>query len=147
MSERHQDMTQRQGRNQEPADLRARRLWIAGGWALVAVIIYFSLTPAPIDPGPGGEGDKALHLVAYTALMAWFASLYGERDQRRRFAAGFVAMGIALELIQPLTGLREFELLDLVANSAGVLIGWALAPPRLPNPFWWLERPFRGSNT
>jgi hypothetical protein len=127
--------------------LRARRLWIAGGWALVAAIVYLSLAPAAIDPGGAGEGDKTLHLVGYATLMAWFASIYEARDRRRRFAAGFVAMGITLELVQPLTGLRHFELVDLVANSAGVLIGWAIAPPRLPNPFWWLERPFRGGGS
>lgn len=125
-------------------DLRARSFWIAGGWALVVAVVLLSLWPATIiDPG-GSQGDKAMHVLAYAVLMAWFASIHGELERRRRFAVGFVAMGIIIELVQPLTGLREFELVDLVANTFGVLVGWSIAPPRLPNMLWWVERAFRG---
>ena len=123
-------------------ELRARNFWIAGGWALVGAVVLLSLWPARIVDAGGGHGDKGLHVFAYAVLMAWFASIHGEPDRRWRLAAGFVAMGITLELVQPLTGLRQFELADFVANNAGVLVGWATAPPRLPNLLQWVERAF-----
>jgi VanZ family protein len=122
-------------------DLRLRRFWIVAGWVLVLVVIYLSVAPAPIDP-VADESDKISHVLAYSALMAWFANLYNERSPRGMFAAGFVVMGIALEFVQGWTGDRSFEVADMVANAAGVAAGWALAPPRLPNVLWEVERVF-----
>ena len=105
---------------------------------MVLAVVYLSLSSSPIDTGEG-QGDKGLHVLAYAVLTGWFACIYDERNWRRRFSVGFIAMGIALECIQPLTGLREFELVDMVANTSGVLVGWMLAPPRVPNVLQWVE--------
>lgn len=109
-----------------------RRLWLSLGWTLVLSVIYLSLTPAPIQV-PVAEGDKLGHLLAYGTLMVWFSNLYEKLIPRVILAIGFVAMGIALEFIQGWTGFRTFEIADMVANASGVFVGWALAPPRIPN--------------
>ncbi len=59
--------------------------------------------------------------------MFWFCQLYASRRARVGYALGFIALGIALEFIQRATGYRSFELWDMVADGAGVLIGWLLA--------------------
>jgi VanZ family protein len=41
------------------------------------------------------------------------------------YALGFVAMGILIEFLQRMTGYRDFEVLDMVADAIGVLLGWA----------------------
>jgi glycopeptide antibiotics resistance protein len=45
-------------------------------------------------------------------------------------------MGIAIEFLQRMTGYRTFDVLDMVANAVGVLLGWAAAlvlpSPRMP---------------
>jgi VanZ family protein len=51
-----------------------------------------------------------------------------------------VALGIALEYAQRTTGYRSFDIADMVADAAGVAIGWLLAPPRLPNLLSWAEK-------
>jgi VanZ family protein len=90
---------------------------------MVAAIVWLSLTPAP--PQVDIEsGDKLGHLAGYGVLMFWFAQLYLRRIP---YAAGFIAMGIALELLQAWLGYRTLEALDMVANTAGVLLGWGLA--------------------
>jgi VanZ family protein len=90
---------------------------------MVAAIVWLSLTPAP--PKVDIEsGDKLGHLAGYGVLMFWFAQLYLRRIP---YAAGFIAMGIALELLQAWLGYRTLEALDMVANTAGVLLGWGLA--------------------
>jgi VanZ family protein len=90
---------------------------------MVAAIVWLSLTPAP--PQVDIEsGDKLGHLAGYGVLMFWFAQLYLRRIP---YAAGFIAMGIALELLQAWLGYRTLEALDMAANTAGVLLGWGLA--------------------
>ena len=97
------------------------------------MIVWLSLTPSP--PRVDFEAsDKLGHLLAYGALMFWFAQLYRERIFH---AAGFIAMGAALELLQGWGGTRSFELLDMLANAAGVLLGWLaarLVPPLRARP-------------
>jgi len=102
------------------------------GWGWVGLIVWLSLTPSPprVD---FTAGDKIGHLLAYGVLMFWFAQLYLTRIA---YAAGFIAMGIALEFTQGWLGYRSFELLDMAANTLGVLAGWAAARtlPRILPP-------------
>lgn len=123
------------------ADLRARHFWLLVGWALVLAVVYESVTPAPLEIGVT-QGDKISHVLAYGTLMVWFANLYLNAGRRLIFAAGFVAMGVALEFVQRWLGYRLFEVADMLADAAGVAAGWALAPPRLPNILRGVERVF-----
>ncbi len=101
-----------------------RRIAVGVGWLLVLIIIWLSLTPSPprieinID-----QVDKLEHFAAYGSLMFWFAQLYLRNPVRLAYAIGFVAMGIAIEFIQPHFG-RDFEVGDMVADGIGVTIGW-----------------------
>ena len=99
---------------------------MAVGWGLVAAIWWLSLTPRPpqIDVD---QGDKIGHLLAYGALMLWFCLLYPRTKTRLGYAAGFIAMGIAIEFVQGWTGYRSFEVADMVADALGVFAGWTLA--------------------
>jgi glycopeptide antibiotics resistance protein len=84
---------------------------------MVAAVVWGSLTPAP----PSAGNDKVGHFVVYGVLMFWFAQLYA---RRMFYAAGFIALGIALEFVQGSLGYRSFELYDMLANALGVLAGW-----------------------
>jgi glycopeptide antibiotics resistance protein len=68
--------------------------------------------------------------------MVLFCQVYAARSTRTAYAAGFIAMGIAIEFLQGMTGYRHFDVLDMVANGLGVLLGWAAAlvlrSPRMP---------------
>ena len=106
--------------------LRAFGLWLAIGWALVALVIYLSLTSHPIQT-PGIEfGDKIGHFFAYFTLVFWFCQLYTARRHGAFFLL-FVLMGVGLELIQGQTSYRTFQLADMAANTLGALGGWGLA--------------------
>ena len=111
---------------------RHRTLWHAIGCALIVFVIYQSLTPAPMALA-GDEGSRLAHLAAYGTLMGWFSHLHEGRRRRIGLALGFIAMGVALEVIQGSTGYRTTDPTDAIANSLGVCLGWLLAPPRLPN--------------
>jgi len=103
-----------------------RRLAIAVGWAMVAAIVWLSLTPAPpkVD---FQESDKVGHLLGYGAIMFWFSRLYAKTATRVSYGAGFIAMGIALEFCQGALGYRAYEVFDMYANTLGVLLGWSAA--------------------
>ena len=120
-----------------------RRLWQAAGWLIVAAIVYFSLFQAAAPVALAG-GDKLGHFLAYGGLMAWWSQLHASAAARFRLALACIALGAAMELAQGLTPDRFPEWLDLAANSAGVLIGWLAAPPRLPNFYKRLAAAFPG---
>jgi len=125
-------------------ELKARRLWLTVGWMLVLLVIYLSLTPAPLEV-PIEQGDKLSHMVAYLTLTSWFANLYECPAQRVGFALGFAVLGVGLEFLQGWTEYRSSEGADMVASSTGVAVGWVLAPPRLPHYLFAAERLWRGS--
>lgn len=88
--------------------------------------MWLSLTPSP--PPPAFEqSDKAGHFVAYGLLMLWFCLLYRSAAARVSYGAGFICMGIALELLQGALGYRTSDPFDMLANALGVLLGWAAA--------------------
>jgi len=69
--------------------------------------------------------------------MFWFCQIHVSRRTRIFHGTGFLAMGIGLEVLQGMSGTREYEVLDMLANALGVLSGWLAArllPRLLPPP-------------
>jgi VanZ family protein len=108
---------------------RMERLWLVGGWLGVIVTLVLSLMP-PVLNESGNHTDKIIHLCGYAVLTFWWAQLVTER--RWRLAIAVVLFGIAIELLQGLTPARQPDVLDALANTGGVLLGW-LAARFLPN--------------
>jgi hypothetical protein len=107
------------------------RLWRLGGWLGVAITLVVSLMPPVLDDS-GANTDKLVHLAGYAVLMFWWAQLVTE--QRWKLAVAVEVFGIAIELLQGFTPDRQPDLLDVLANSGGVLLGWLVARffPNLP---------------
>jgi glycopeptide antibiotics resistance protein len=59
--------------------------------------------------------------------MFWFCQIYIKKKIRIAYAAGFIAMGVALEFVQGRLGYRTYDVLDMGANALGVLLGLAAA--------------------
>ncbi|MFW2372937.1 MAG: VanZ family protein, partial [Gammaproteobacteria bacterium] len=112
--------------------LRYRSLWLFIGWSLVILVIYGSLTTKPVQLDVR-YFDKFSHLFSYFVLMGWFVQIYSKYSQRLFWTLFFVALGIALEYLQALGGVRYFEWADMLANSTGVLLALMLAPTRFAN--------------
>ena len=106
--------------------MRHPRLWAVAGWAIVAATIWLSLMPSPPDPG-FDQGDKLGHVLTYGALMFWFCQLYASRRAQIGCAIGFIALGVGLEFAQGAIGYRSYDEADMLANTIGVIAGWAVA--------------------
>jgi len=105
--------------------MKIRRAWLAAGAGFVALVIYLSLTPNPLQV-PSVGPFKAGHIAAYTWLMLWFAQVY-RGPRRGAIAIGLALMGVVLEYLQDFTGHRTFSYTDMRDNAIGVTIGFALA--------------------
>ena len=70
----------------------------------------------------GTLNDKLEHAAAYAGLMAWFGGMF-RRSSQLWVGAALVALGGGLELLQGLTATRTPDVLDLAADTIGVLIG------------------------
>ena len=107
------------------------RLWRLVGWAGVVATLVVSLMP-PTLGDDDTHIDKAVHLLGYAVLTFWWAQLVTER--RWKLAVAVVLFGVMIELLQGLTPSRQPDVLDALANSGGVLLGWLAAriSPNLP---------------
>lgn len=99
-------------------------------------IIFLSLAPPP-SPSNLEDGffsfliqlpyiDKVEHVFAYFILMGWFAQIDHVPRQRMNYLIGFILLGILLEILQGLSGIRTADWRDELANSFGVLLAWQL---------------------
>ena len=108
---------------------------------IIAVIVGSIISlPAPVRGVM--THDKLLHTLAYACLMGWFAQIYRHDLTRLVLVIGLIAMGIAIEFVQGANGNRQFDLIDMVANTSGVVLAWALAYTWVGNTLVWTERLF-----
>ena len=122
-------------------DLKLRFLWLTIGYALVALVVFLSLTSSPVDLELNVPyQDKIFHAIAYFTLMAWFSQIYHDKFQRNMIAAVFVLMGITLEYLQGFDANRYFEFADMMANSLGVVLGFSIALTSAKNILLNLEK-------
>ena len=84
--------------------------------------------------------DKISHVTSYFILMAWFAQLYHSLSHHIRWALFFILLGMVLEYLQALGGVRYFEWADMMANTGGVLLAFMLARTRFAFSLLWFER-------
>jgi VanZ family protein len=119
--------------------LRYLKVWLILGWTLVGLVIFFSLTPRPPDVLGFQGGDKLQHLFAYTVIMLWFGLIYFPGRAYRNLGIIVFTIGVTLEIIQGITGLRSLSLLDMLANGLGVFLGWLLAKTRLSSALIQVE--------
>ena len=105
--------------------LRHAHIWATLGGVLLAVILVLALLP---DPGqlPLSYNDKVAHALAFMALMIWFSGVV-ELRRLPMLALCLAAYGVLIELLQGLTPYRAVEVADVVADCAGIGIGWVLA--------------------
>ena len=69
--------------------------------------------------------DKYIHFFVYSFLsfLVFKASL---SFKKILLFIGLISLGIFIELLQNVSGLRNFEYMDIIANSLGILVGFLI---------------------
>jgi len=97
---------------------------IQSAWVIsIILVVCLSLTPRIEIPYQFTGADKLAHCLAY----AWLAilPLFAFERMRAAFTGAFlmVPLGIGLEFAQRHVPGRDFSVLDIVADNAGVALG------------------------
>ena len=114
--------------------------WRIIGWLGVLGVIVLSLISHPPSITGYQDEDKLGHVLAYAALMLWFAQIRLTRHARVVTALALLALGVGLEFVQGWEGTRTFSIADMAADAAGIALGWLAAPPRGPDLFTSIGR-------
>ena len=69
--------------------------------------------------------DKVLHFAAYM-MLAFLPAMHERRPYVVGAAFGVAALGVALEFGQLVSGWRDFEVGDMIADAIGVCVGVAV---------------------
>lgn len=89
----------------------------------IFIVIYYSLLPQIEFPVNFWNADKAYHCAAYGWLAVLPMMGFAPRRQAISAALSMIILGILLEIGQYYIPGRSFSLLDITANSLGVILG------------------------
>ena len=103
----------------------ARPAWRVLLLVLMVTVCWLAFTPNPTLPAVGSN-DKLNHLLAFMTLgLVAALSLGAGLRQQAGVAAGLLAFGIFIELVQAGIPGRSAEWLDVAADGMGTLAGIA----------------------
>jgi VanZ family protein len=109
------------------ATTRRRLLLTARIALLLGVVAVSVLSLIPSDELPEVTlSDKIQHGLAYMALAAVGVAAFADRTARLSIAAGLFVLGMVLEALQRFVPGRYFDVWDMVANGAGVVLGYVV---------------------
>lgn len=112
------------GRSLKP--LRWPWAWCALWCTAIALVVVFSLMPAPDLPDAPGS-DKLHHFLAYFLLAASAVQLFARWPALLGAGLGLVLLGTGLEHAQgAMAAARVADRLDALANTLGVVAGLGL---------------------
>jgi VanZ family protein len=106
--------------------LRWRGFWLAAGILGTCYGLYLALRPPGGQPPWFPGSDKVQHGLSYVAMGLWYAALF-ERRYLLRVALGLFTFGVVVEILQAAMPYgRAAEWVDLLANSAGIVVAIGL---------------------
>lgn len=119
--------------------LRLKGFWLACGLFLIGGVTFASMVSVPAQVSSILVDDKLAHIVVYACLMGWFAQIFTHDLTRLIFVLLLSGMGIGIEFLQATTPTRQFEVLDMIANTSGVVLAWALSYTWFGTILWRFE--------
>ena len=93
-------------------------------WCIsILIVVYYSLVPQVEFPVNFWSADKAYHCAAYSWLAVLPMTGFAARRPAMTAALSMIILGILLEVGQYFIPGRTFSLLDITANTIGVVLG------------------------
>lgn len=112
-----------------------RQLCLIQFFTLLALFLFMGLTPAPETYAPALD-DKLMHFSGYFIAAFSISFAYPQRNIGHK-AIFLILFSIGIEVGQYFMPPRAFDLLDICANSAGVLAGLAVVTVLAKKIFWF----------
>ena len=91
--------------------------------SIALALSIFLISIYNFDQNFSNLDDKLLHVVMYV-LLAVITFTASKKTNSYILFVVLILIGVATEVTQMLFGLRNFEYMDIIANSLGVLIGF-----------------------
>lgn len=92
-------------------------------WLLLLLTLWLSLIPGDQVPSQLHFWDKAQHALGFAGLT--FLGLQAYPGRIRQLMFGLMLLGAGIECAQALTGWRQGDWADWVADCVGLLMGYA----------------------
>jgi len=105
---------------------QAQTFWRRCFWMLLAIILYFTLTPDVVSGIEIPHLDKAFHFFAFVLFTFVFKMAY-YRVHTLLIIAISCLLGLGIEILQLYIPGRSYSFLDLLADTMGTLAGFWLA--------------------
>lgn len=99
-------------------------LWKASFWTQVLITLWLSLVPSEQVPSAFHFWDKAQHALGFAGLA--FLGLMAYPGRIIRLTLGLALFGAGIEVAQWLTGWRQGDWQDWIADCAGLAIGYSV---------------------
>ncbi len=96
-------------------------------WWLLGLGLLLLVATGSLIPGGGvvtgfEHADKIVHALSYFVLIVWFSGLYA-KGRCKKMALFLIFFGVLLEVIQARLPYRQFDPLDIIANTVGIASG------------------------
>lgn len=95
--------------------------WRSLFWSLVLITLWLSLIPADQVPSAFHFWDKAQHALGFAGLAFFGLLAYPERI--RLLMLGLALLGAGIEVAQWMTGWRQGDGQDWLADCVGLIMG------------------------
>ncbi len=119
-----------------------RQLYLMQFFALLVLFLFMGLTPAPETYAPA-LNDKLAHFSGYFVSAFSISFAYPQKSIGYK-AIFLILFSIAIEIGQYFMPPRTFDLLDICANSAGVLVGLAVVTALGKKILWFSKLLYLG---
>ncbi|MGB4583516.1 MAG: VanZ family protein [Rhodoferax sp.] len=98
--------------------------WRSSFWSLVLITLWLSLIPADQVPSAFHFRDKAQHALGFTGLALLGLMAYPGRI--RLLMLGLALLGACIEVAQWMTGWRQGDWQDWVADCVGLVMVYSV---------------------
>lgn len=111
--------------------LRYHRRWQIAGILVLSGVLLGTLIPAfwlwpDVSRVALFAFDKWLHGITFVFLAVWFSGQYS-RQKYVHIGIGLFLFGVLIEMCQRMVSYRTAELMDLAADTVGIVIGLGIA--------------------